>query len=56
LVSDLIPNPLHVLEQNLLAAPVIEFRSSAVGVACNPLSGFEGAVIFQKIRNPGRPK
>ena len=49
-------NPLHVLEQNLLAAAVIEFRGPAVGVAGDPLSGFQGAVIFQKIRDTGRPE
>ena len=51
-----IPNPLHVLEQNLLAAAVIEFRGPAVGVAGDSLSGFKGAVIFQKIRDAGRPE
>jgi hypothetical protein len=51
-----IPNPLHVLEQNLLSAPVIEFRGPAVGMAGDPLSGFKGAVIFQKIRDAGRPE
>jgi hypothetical protein len=52
----LVPNPLHVLEQNLLSAAVIEFRGPAVGVTSDALSGFKGAVIFQKIRDPGRPK
>ena len=51
-----VPNPLHVLQQNLLAAAVIEFRGSAVGVARNPLRGFKGAVIFEKIRDAGRPE
>ena len=51
-----VPNPLHVLEQNLLAAAVIEFRGPAVGVAGDSLSGFKGAVIFQKIRDAGRPE
>jgi hypothetical protein len=51
----LIPNPLHVFEQNLLTA-VIEFCGSAVGVASDSLSGFKGAVIFQKIRDAGRPE
>jgi hypothetical protein len=45
-----------VLEQNLLTAPVIGFRGPAVGVARDSLSGFKGAVIFQKIRNTGRPE
>jgi hypothetical protein len=45
----LIPNPLHVFEENLLAAAVIEFRCPAVGVTGDPLSGFKGALIFQKM-------
>jgi hypothetical protein len=53
---DSVSNPLHILEQNLLTAAIIEFRSSAVGVAGDSLSGFKGAVIFQKIRDAGRPK
>jgi hypothetical protein len=47
---------LHILEQNLLAAAVIELRGSAVGVASDSLSGFKGAVILQKIRDAGRPE
>jgi hypothetical protein len=38
-----ISNPLHVFEQNLLTAAVIEFRGPAVSVAGDPLSGFKGA-------------
>jgi hypothetical protein len=52
----LISNPLHIFEQDLLAAAVIEFRGPAIGVASDSLSGFKGAVIFQKIRDAGRPK
>jgi hypothetical protein len=51
-----IPNPLHVLQKDLLAAAVIEFRGPAVGVAGDSLSGFKGAVIFQKIRDACRAK
>jgi hypothetical protein len=51
----LVADTLHILEQNLLAAAVIEFRGPAV-VAGNPLSGFEGAIVFQKVRDAGRPK
>jgi hypothetical protein len=51
-----VPNPLHVLEQNLLAAAVIEFRGPAIDVAGNPLSGLKRAVIFQKIRDACRAK
>jgi|SRR5271165_1570374 len=54
--SNSIPNPFHIFEQNLLTAVVIEFRGSAVGVAGDSLSGFKGAVIFQKVRDAGRPK
>jgi hypothetical protein len=49
-----IPNPLHVLEQNLLATAVIEFCCAAVGVAGDALSGLKSAVIFQEIRDAGR--
>jgi hypothetical protein len=52
----LIPNPLHVFEQNLLPAAIIEFRGPAVSVAGDPLSGFQGTVIFQEIRGTGRPE
>ena len=40
---------LHVLQKNLLPAAIVEFRSSAVGMAGDSLSGFKSAVIFQKI-------
>ena len=43
-----------VFEQNLLTSAVAKFPGSAVGVADDSLSGFEGAVIFQKIRDAGR--
>jgi hypothetical protein len=43
-------------EQNLLTAAVIEFRGAAIGVASDALSSFEGAVVFQKIRDTGRPE
>src|SRR6266404_924912 len=49
-----IPNPLHVLQEHLLTAAVIEFRCPAVGMAGDALSGFKSAVIFQKIRYAGR--
>jgi hypothetical protein len=39
----LIPNPLHILDQNLLTALVIEFGGPAVGVAGDALSGFQPA-------------
>jgi hypothetical protein len=38
---------------NLLTAAVIEFRGPAVGMAGDSLSGFQGAVIFQKISDAG---
>jgi hypothetical protein len=52
----LVADPLHVFEQNLLTAAVIKFRRPAVGVAGDALSGFQRAVIFQKIRDAGRPE
>jgi hypothetical protein len=51
-----VSNPLHILEENLLTAAVIEFRGSAIGVAGDSLSSLKGTVIFQKIRDAGRPK
>jgi hypothetical protein len=54
--QSLISDPLHVLEQNLLTAAVIKFRGPAVGVAGDPLSGLQSAVIFQKIRDARRPE
>jgi hypothetical protein len=38
------------------AAAVIEFRDAAVDMAGNSLSGCKGVVIFQKIRDAGRPE
>jgi hypothetical protein len=35
---------------------LIEFRSAAVGMAGDSLSGFKGAVIFQKIRVASGPE
>ena len=52
----LVPNSLHVFEQNFLTAAVIEFRGPAVGVTSDSLGGFQGAVILQKIRDAGRPE
>jgi hypothetical protein len=51
-----IPNPLHASSKTFWPRRSIEFRGSAVGVAGNSLSGFKGAVIFQKIGDAGRPK
>jgi hypothetical protein len=44
------------LQEHLLSAAVIEFRGPAVGVACDSLSGFKGAIIFEKISNTGGPE
>jgi hypothetical protein len=49
-------NPLHVFEQNLLSPAIVKLSRPAVGVAGDPLGGFKSAVIFQKIRDAGRPK
>jgi len=51
-----VANAFHVLQEHLLAAAVIEFGGPAVGVAGDALSGFKSAVIFQKIRDAGRPE
>jgi len=51
-----IPNSLHVLEQHLLAPAVIEFCGPAIGVTCDPLRSFQGAVVLQKICDAGRPE
>ena len=45
---------LHIFEQYLLAAAVIKLRGPTVGVTGYSLSGFQGAIIFQKIRDAGR--
>jgi len=50
----LISNPLHVLEQDFLASPIVQLGGSTVGVTGDPLGGFKSAVIFQKIRDTGR--
>ena len=47
---------LHIFEEDLLAAAVIELGGPAVGVAGDSLGGFKSPVIFQKIRDAGRPK
>jgi len=39
-----------------LAAAVVKFGGPAVGVASDSLSGFQGAVIFQKIRDARGPE
>ena len=39
-----------------MVAAVIEFRRPAIRVAGDALSGFKGAVIFQKICDAGGPK
>jgi len=54
--KNLVPNPLHVLEQNLLPTAIVKFRGPTIGVASDSLSGFKSAVIFQKIRDAGRAK
>ena len=52
-MANSVPNSLHVFEQNLLTAAVIELRRPAIGVAGDTLSGFKGAVIFKKIGDTG---
>jgi hypothetical protein len=38
--TDSVPDPLHVLQEHLLTAAVIEFRGAAVGMASDPLHDF----------------
>ena len=47
-----ISNPFHILEQNLVASPIVEIRSPALGVPADSLGGFNGAVIFEEIGDP----
>jgi len=51
-----ISNTLHVFEQNLLAAAVIEFCGPTIGVASDSLCGLKSAVVLEKIRDAGRPE
>jgi hypothetical protein len=51
-----VPNSFHIFEQYLLAAAVIKLRGPAVGVTGNALGSLQSAVIFQKIRDAGRPE
>jgi hypothetical protein len=52
----LVANPFHIFEEDLLSPTIVEFRRAAIGVAGDSLSGFKGAVIFQKICDAGRPE
>ena len=54
-VSALEPNSLVVLGKPLFRS-VIELCRPTVSVAGDALSGFKGAVIFQKIRDSRRPE
>ena len=51
-----ISDSFHILQEHLLPAAVIQFRGPTIGVTGDSLSGFKSAVIFQKIRDAGRPK
>ena len=46
----------HIFEQHLLTAAVIELCRPTVGVASDPLRSFKSPVIFQKICDTGRPE
>jgi len=46
---------LHIFEQHLLTAAVIELCRPTVGVASDPLRSFKSPVIFQKICDTGPP-
>jgi hypothetical protein len=43
---------LHVFEEHLLAAAIIEFRGAAVGMPCDPLGSFQGASFRRKFVIP----
>jgi hypothetical protein len=51
-----VPDAFHILKQDLLTTTIIEFGSTAIGVPGNALGGFERAVIFEEIRDTGRPE
>jgi hypothetical protein len=42
----LIPDPFHILDQHFLAAAVIQFCGSAVGVAGDPLGHLQRSSVF----------
>jgi hypothetical protein len=51
-----VPDPFHILEQNLLTTAVVEFGSTTIGVPGNTLGGFERAIILQKIGDTACPE
>jgi hypothetical protein len=46
LVCHSVPNPFQIFEEHLLTAAIIKFRSPAVGMPGDSLSGFKGAIVF----------
>ena len=46
-----VPDSLHILQQHLLSTAVIKLCRTTVGMAGDSLGSFQGAVIFQKIRD-----
>jgi hypothetical protein len=48
-----IPNPLHVFEQNLLAAAVIKLSRPAIGMSGDSLGDLKIPSIVEKIRYVG---
>ena len=44
--SQLIPNPLHVLEQELLPTPIIELGGATIGVTGYPLGHLQSTIVF----------
>src|SRR5208283_246422 len=44
------------VQENLLTSTIIKFCGPAVRVAGDSLSGFKCPIIFQKIRDAGRPE
>jgi hypothetical protein len=55
-IRGLISDPFHVLDQNLLAAAIVELRCPAVSVAGDSLRHFQRSSVLQKVRDPCRPK
>jgi hypothetical protein len=43
---NLIPSPLHIFEQDLLSAPIIELGGATIGVTGYPLGHFQSAIVF----------
>ena len=49
-INESIPNPLHIFEQDFLAAPIIELGGAAIGVADEHDSLFGSSVLGKQAR------